>query len=307
MGTYLVMINNFRRGFQHKMLFAVTFLLPIILCILIGVIHFDKPSIRVGILVDSSLGSEYGTMDELNDLLKESKGIKYAKAKEATLNTDLITGKYQVILDYRGSDKLNDYKLISYQTKEKTIVLENAFREAITNQEPILLGRLDKKGMSATERNIAVLVSLFMVFSTIYASGIIKDKQSGALNRFQFAKQSSRGYLLGYVLYNFIIIIVQSMLCMIVLTTVQKTVTIGVLEGVVLSILIAAISTIFGTIICLGSKSEVQANITASALTAIMSLLGGTFVAVETMPFLLRAFSLASPVRWVAEILHLLT
>ena len=111
---------------------------------------------------------------------------------------------------------------------------------------------------------------------------------------------------MGYMLYNLIITCLQLLLCILVLTFIQKDFNLNITEGLILSLVIAVISSIFSMSICLISSSEVQANIITSALTAVMSLLGGTFVAVEAMPALLRILSFASPIRWVVELIRFL-
>lgn len=54
------------------------------------------------------------------------------------------------------------------------------------------------------------------------------------------------------------------------------------------------------------SSSEVQAGILAYSFAVLMSLLGGTFIAVEAIPRLIRMLSYISPMRWVVELLHLI-
>jgi ABC-type multidrug transport system permease subunit len=144
------------------------------------------------------------------------------------------------------------------------------------------------------------------VFAAIQAAGMIRDKQSGTFARYKFARKSSNGYLLGYTLHTFLITFMQVLLCIGVLLVLQRDFVLTCREGLVLSIIITALSTIYAVVICNLSKSEVQANITASGISAIMSLLGGTFVAIEAMPGLLRLLSLASPIRWVVELLKVL-
>ncbi len=306
MGTYLVMINNFKRSFRHKEFFIIIFILPVILCILAGMVKFGKVSIRVGLLGTEMSSTKLVDMDEMIDLLEQSKGIRYSFADEESLNTDLMTGKFNMILDFRNREVIGQFNLLSYQSEDNKIMLKTAFVEAITNKEPIQLGGLKKEGLSVAERSMALLLSMFMIFSTLHASAMIKDRKSGTFDRYQFARQGGSGYVLGYILYNFLITYGQILLCMVALTLIQKDFAISIVEGLLLSIVIAAIATIFSMLICMGSKSELQANITASALAAVMSLLGGTFVAVEAMPGLLRVLSMASPIRWLVELVRVL-
>ncbi len=306
MGTYLVMVNNFRRGFHHKLLFILTFILPILLCLAIGLVKFDKTTIRLGILMSDTDPIKASDKEALYKLLEASKGIKYDKAKEKTLNTDLIAGKFHIILDYRESDAIDQFEIISYQNAENTVFLKNMLQKAFRNKEQIQLTENKKEALSVTERSMAVLLTLFMIFSSIHTSAIIRDRQSGMQKRYEFARRSGSGYILGYMLYNLIITCLQLLLCILVLTFIQKDFNLNIAEVFILTLIIAMISCIFSMSICLISSSEVQANIITSALTAVMSLLGGTFVAVEAMPALLRILSFASPISWVVELIRFL-
>jgi uncharacterized membrane protein (DUF485 family) len=299
------MINNFRRNLNHKLLFAITFLLPVLLCLLIGVVHFGKSDVRVGILKDTTYQSD-NNLKEVYKLLYHTEGIRYADATETSLNTDLITGRYQVVLDYRGSSGINDFHLISFQKKSKVTLIEETFRNAFGQKKPIFPMKADSKGMTASERNIAIMMSLFMVFSTMYSKTIVGDRQNGMVQRYRYARINSQSYIQGYLLFIFLIVFCQNLLGMGIIMAVQTKFSINLLECVLMSVIIAVISTLFGVLISVRSKSEVQVNIMASAITAILSLLGGTFVAVESMPGLLRILSFVSPIRWVVELFSIL-
>lgn len=302
MGIYLVMKNNFRKSFNHKLLFLVSFLLPIVLCVIAGSIKLGKTTIRVGSLEAETNLIQREERQDLYNLLEQSEGIKYAVAKEDSLHTDLMTGKFNLVMDYRNSTSIEDFKLLSYQNEEKIAVLTQVFRTAITEQKSIDFSGLPKKGMTETERTIAVLLTMFMIISSIHAAAIIRDRQSGTYDRYHFARKSDSGYVLGYVMHNFLITYGQIVLCMVVLHFLQAGFIISLTKGVMIGVVIALISTVFSMLICLSSKSEMQANITASSLAAVLSLLGGTFVTIESMPGILRLLSLGSPIRWIVEL-----
>jgi ABC-2 type transport system permease protein len=244
--------------------------------------------------------------DELYRLLDHSKGIQYAEAEEETLNTDLITGKFQMILDYSNSNSINHYEILSYQNEKKSAFFQNILQKALMDKKPIDLTNWKREGLNVTERTMAMLLTLFMVFSSIHTSVIIRDRQNGMETRYQFACKSRNGYILGYMLYSFIITYLQLLMCTLTLMMIQKDFSLSLTEGLVLTIIIAVISVIFAMLICQISRSEVQANIMTSALSAVMSLLGGVFVAVEAMPALLRIISIVSPIRWVIELIRIL-
>jgi ABC-2 type transport system permease protein len=273
---------------------------------ILGAVNFGKITVRVGILGPETGFMDIAGKDEIYRLLDRSEGIRYAPADPDTLNTDLMTGRFQVVLDYRESETAESFELLSYQNEEKTAFLKAMLQEAFSKQEPVKLTGLKPQGLSATERSIAMLFTMFLIFSTVHASMLIRDRQNGIISRYSFARKSSTSYAAGFFLQNLVLTFLQLLLCMAALLLIQKDFLLTAKELLLCSVIMAFISSSFAILICLGSRSEVQSNIAASSLAAVMSLLGGTFVAVEAMPGLLRILSYASPVRWAVELLRIL-
>jgi ABC-2 type transport system permease protein len=304
------MKNNLKRYYRHKALFAVTFLLPLILCTLFGFIDFDQVSLRVGVLSAEELpgDSEPGEEDYraiLYQVLDQSKGITFSRAKEESLNMDLMTGHYQLVLDCR-SENLNELRVIAYKPEKYTAFLQKAVTTAVVNQEPLMLAGLKQKGLQETERSTTMLLTLFMVFSILYASLLIRDKQSGTYLRYQYAKNTKVDYIAGHIVSVFSMTLLQVLICMALLSILSDGFHLSLPEFGILAVAIAGLATLSSVMICMISKSEVQAGVLASSAAVLMSLLGGTFVAVESMPWLLRMISYASPMRWVVELLQLI-
>jgi hypothetical protein len=111
---------------------------------------------------------------------------------------------------------------------------------------------------------------------------------------------------MGYLLHTFLITLFQVALCITALSIVQRGFVLTLGEGLIMSLAITGMSAIYAIAISCFSKSEVSANVLASAFAGIFAILGGTFVAVEAMPGVLRVLSLASPMRWVVELLQIL-
>ncbi len=310
MGCFPVIINNLKRYFQHKPLFAVTFLLPLILCTLFGFIDFEKISLRVGVLTaekgtTSSEPEEGDYRAILTQVLDQTNGISFTPAKEESLNMDLMTGHYQVIFDCRG-ESLSELRIIANKPERYTTFLQKAVTAAVINREPLVLEGLKQKGLQETERSITMLLTLFMVFTILYASLIIRDKQSGTYLRYQYAKNTKVGYIAGHIASVFLMTFLQVLFCMALLSIISDGFHLSLSEFGILALAIAVFATLVSVVICLISKSEVQAGVLASSVAVLMSLLGGTFVAVESMPWLLRMISYVSPMRWVVELLHLI-
>lgn len=296
MGTCQVLINNLKRSWNHKGLLIITFILPVVLCLILGLIPFGKASWRIGILVPEGAEAA-GEREALYKNLAQLEGIKYEEARPKTLHTDLITGKYHMVVDFRHEDEKKPFAIITYRNEAKKLALEESILKGVRSKE---------EGLSLTERAMAFLQTLFIIFSTIHASALIRDKQNGTLTRYRFAKKNQAGYHLGFFIYTFIITHFQLLLSLVSLSIFEKGFSLTLMEALVIPLLMTLNAAVIALLICSSSNSEVSANVTSSSLAAIMSLLGGTFISIEAMPPLLRLLSALSPNRWIVELLRVI-
>lgn len=305
MGIYLVMKNNLKRSMKHRILFVLTFLLPIILCCLFGLIRFDKVDLRIGIL-ESQEDAARNEQAKIFELLDRSEGISYAIAEEGSYHTDLMMGRFHVLLDNRRAASMGEVQIISYQSEKRQQLLQEAIIKMIKDNSPLNLTGFKAKGLSTTERSVTMVLSLFMVFATIHASSIIRDRDSGILIRFLSTGYQKSDYLLGYFFHTLLLTLVQVLICISSLQLLQPGFSLSLREMLLIPLVVAAMSSLYAITICIFSKSEVSSNIMASSIAGIFAILGGTFVAVEAMPGLLRVVSLVSPIRWVVELLQII-
>ncbi len=305
MGIYLVMKNNLKRSIRHRTLFAVTFLLPILLCCLFGLIRFDRVSLRIGIL-ESQRESNKKIQEEIYRLLDQSEGSSYALADAGSINTDLMMGRFHLILDNRSAASIEEVQIISYQSEERQQLLNDAVLKMINDRSPLNLSGFKAPGLSITERSITMVLSLFMVFATVLASALIRDRDSGIMLRYLSTGYHQLDYLLGYFFHTLLLTFVQVLLCISSLSLLQPDFSLSITKALLITSAITVMSGIYAITICTLSKSEISANIIASSMAGIFAILGGTFVAVEAMPGLLRALSLVSPMRWIVELLRII-
>lgn len=301
MGSFLVMKNNFKRSFNKKLSMVMTLLLPIIICLLAGFIRLGEADIRIGILESGLTEFKAENKKALFSIIENSKGMHIVFSEQESTNTDLITGRFNAILDYRNSSSIENFKLITLQNNEKK--LESMIRNILENKTSLDSESPSSQGISIKERTIALLLTMFMIISSIHASVIIKDKQNGTFLRYKFAQKSGISYIMGYIAYNFAITYTQVIVCITILGFIQNDFNISISQLFFLGALIALTSTVISTLVSLSSKSEMHANITTSSIAAVSSILGGSFVAVEAMPGLLRTLSILSPVRWILELI----
>ena len=270
MGIYLVIKNNF--------IFLFSFLFPMLLCLTAGYFNnIGKSDLRIGIISNEKVDKSH-----IDKIIKSKTPFVYEPALAESMYSDLITGKYQVVLDYRNTNQKPE--IISVQNMDK------------------LLGPV--KSLTKTERAIAFLMTLFMVTAVVQGSVIIKDKSRGMLYRYCYSLQKKSSYYIGFFIHNFIITFLQGETAMLIMLLFNKEWELKPAQTVLLAGFIAIIACLYAAFICGVCKSDRNANISASSLAVILSLLGGTFVAVENMPKAFQIMSFLSPIRWVIQIMH---
>lgn len=276
MGTYLVIKNNIRRNLNHKLQCVVTFFIPLVLCLAAGFVNQSaRPALRVGVISDTETGR-----DSIRKILN-TEDFVYKLTSRETMNSDLITGHLQIILDYTGIKDGRQPVIHSVQNKNKPSGVI--------------------KSLTHTERAAAYLMTLFMVLSVVQGAVIITDKTSGTMERYCYSIQKKRSYYAGFYLHNLIMIFLQGSAALVIMRVMNGNWELSAFKGVLTAAVIALFSSAFASFVCAFSRSDMNANITASALTAIFSLLGGTFIAIESMPQLFRILSVISPIRWIIE------
>jgi len=268
------MKNNFKRSYNNRLLFILILILPAITILLAGVVNkISNPSERIGILINAHK-EEYS---HLISILEKTEDVKWEFADEHTLKTDLIMGKYNIVLDYRDTKTINGFKALSYENEKVTT------------------------GITKAEQMISFLLTLLMITSTLNSSVIIKDKKVGTLSRFCYAPTTIFSYVGGNIVYNIILAYCQIIFALLLLKLFH--IQVGISDGyfLIISFIIVLIATAFGIFISYISRSEMKANIIAACITVLFSLLGGSFVSIEKMPFLFQKISAVSPTRWIIE------
>ena len=278
MEAYLVMKNNLKRSFKKKSTYLFMILIPIFIGIA-GVLtnYISEGNISVGVLNNPNNTIK---IEELNNI----KNIKYSEVNENTINTDVIVGKYDFVLDYNNKEEM---KLL--------------IREIVTASESKNI--LSENNISDTERYISMLMTVYLIIATIYAANLNKDRENGTLERFCLAGKKKINYICGYLLSTGIIVFIQVSIAFMFLEIVDKNFTLDISKIILLIFVIMIVSTLYAIVSSLILKKEMRTNIVASSLAMLLSILGGTFIAVDNMPELLQGLSYLSPIRWVLLII----
>jgi len=275
MEIYLVMKNNLKRNFLKKSTYIIMLLLPVVISVIgITVNGISQSTIRVGIIADEAL------FHEVEARLEKFENIEYERADARTIHTDKIMNKYQFVLNY-----------VEESDSESTLnELENL---AANGQVKTVYRLLD------TQRTVAMLMSVYMIIATVYATKIIGDKKDGTFQRFAYSGNGRTRYALGYVFSTGIIVLVQITVAFIILKVFDKNFSLPLLKSAEIISAITIITTVYGVTIAFLSKKDMNANIFASSIVVLLSLIGGILVSISEMPYFLQMVSLISPIRWI--------
>ncbi|HGM3921666.1 TPA: ABC transporter permease, partial [Clostridioides difficile] len=148
------------------------------------------------------------------------------------------------------------------------------------------------------QRIIAFIVLFLMITSTVTASMIIKDKNSGTFTRVLYSPQNIRGYVLGNMLYNFTITYFQYIVSISIIKLFNIDIGMDYIDLILMGVWISALATSFGTFVSSLFNKEMHANLFSTCISLILSLIGGSFISVEKMPTMLQKISIISPTQW---------
>lgn len=278
MAVYQVMNNNLKRVFKNKMTYIWMLVIPIAIG-LFGIFgnRIAEKGIRVGV-IDNQRNAE------ILEKLDKMENIQYQIADKDTIHTEQIMGKYQYIINLNEIEEAN---AVINELEKNTEGSESA----------------NTNSLSATARTVAMLMTAYMVIATIYATKVIQDRNMGVVERFCLTGEKRHSYFGGYVVSTVIIVGVQVGIAFFMISVMDKEFLPDVKVKLLAAVMIIGITTLYGVIHAFLYKKEMTANLMSSSMAILLSILGGTFVAVEKMPVLLQKISIISPVRWILEII----
>ncbi|MDX5610369.1 ABC transporter permease, partial [Clostridioides difficile] len=163
---------------------------------------------------------------------------------------------------------------------------------------PVDISKLQENTLGVLQRIIAFIVLFLMITSTVTASMIIKDKNSGTFTRVLYSPQNIRGYVLGNMLYNFTITYFQYIVSISIIKLFNIDIGMDYIDLILMGVWISALATSFGTFVSSLFNKEMHANLFSTCISLILSLIGGSFISVEKMPTMLQKISIISPTQW---------
>ena len=277
MAIYLIMKNNLKRVFATKFTYMVMILIPVAISF-ISILSdsISNPKIRVGVIGNAE---EFA---EITDFFLLYPSIYCETAEAETMHTDVITGKYQYLIDMTADNK-NSIK----ESLLAIITAENQTQGSRT------------VGMAQTDRKFALLLTAYMMIASMYAAIMIRDKKNGTIERFCVAGFKNHTYHLGFFISTGLVMLCQLSLAVLIFALFDRSFSVSFGRAVEMIVFMATVASAFGVSVASILKSELHANIMASSTVAILSLLGGTFVPIGQMPELFKLISIISPIRWL--------
>jgi ABC-type multidrug transport system permease subunit len=286
---------HYKRNIHKKSTFLITLLLPV-LAVLLGAISgkMSNPVYHIGIL-------ESGHTTKSNTLIttfNSMEGITTDIANAKTLQTDLRTGNFTAIVEFQP-----DGSYLIHSVKDKKIVDSiNILTDSALKMDTAKVS-FDSYSIktSPSSKILAFMLMFLMVTSTLNATLFLKDKTSGTFLRYLYSSRYTISYLLGNMLYNFIITYLQFFLGITLARFLIPDLGISYGSLLLLGIWLSGLAASFATWIASMFKNDMYANQSSSGIVLLFSLIGGTFIPYPQMPDLLQRLSVISPIRWFLE------
>lgn len=292
MNSFRIVRNNFKRSWNRRAGFITNLIIPIIVVILgIFANSVSKPSFSFGIV-------NGGNQPEIVSALSQTNGIRVSDANEDTIKIDLITGKFSAILSFSNAD----YQLFTVKSEKTNHQLKEIIDRYKISGTPVDIEEIVGINISFAQRTIAFILLFLMVTATVTASYMIIDKNNGTLKRYRYSPSKSISYIVGNFIYNYLITFLQFMIAITFIQLFDINLGIGYGNLIFTGVWLSGIATAYGTFFSSIFHKEMYANLFATFLALILSLIGGSFIAFENMPDMLQKISIISPLRWFMDI-----
>lgn len=245
MGFYLVMKNNLKRQFKNKMTYALIIVIPIVIFGMISIVqHFEKKEVRVGII-----GADNSQLVTVEKILA-SDNISWEIVTE-NVNAKYIMGDYHYLVDFS-----EETKAIATLTEADNIATN--YLEKATDDK------------ASARKNLAMIISTYLIIATVYATKLIRDKQEGTVERFKTSGLGTIQYIGGYMASTFIIVLLHIEIIMMLF---RKMLGFNYAMMILIGVGITIIAAIYGVLHACIYKTEMTANMMASSMAVIMSVI----------------------------------
>ncbi len=223
-------------------------------------------------------------------LLGENASLKVIKSPAQELNGSIVS---EIVEAYTNNLNMNiainktlneeaiNIDSIELQNELSKIMSQNYIKEGLFENHKVI----NSKQYYAV--SMLIMVSLFL--TTVGASNIIKERESGTLKRLHSTSMSKMNFLLGKTMAIFLIAVIEVGVYILLTSAILKTSwgsNISSLSIVILShgAAIAGISTLAGSIF----KSQKSLKTVLPIVIMIMAVFGGTFYSIDSVTGFMR-------------------
>ncbi len=302
--TFLILKKEWMKSKKHPIQLLLTLLLPIIVtCLVILFSNQMKPSIRLGFINESARPDIIKSLEESSSLSR----LTFTPADANSLYSDLMISKYAAIIKLKSDYTFEVFSLDAELKEQLSALLQHYSTQEELPLFSSLLGEQSSGTLSSTSRSMSFIFLSMIITATLLAISIHREKTEGLLTRYGLSPHHSLAYVTGFFLFNLGMTLLQTFLTAGLIFTFKLPLDISLSLFILIGSLISfSCSTLAFLIVSLTSH-ELSANILASSIGLLLSLLGGAFLPLTKMPHSFKVISQFTFTRWLIEATDLLT
>ncbi|CAM2963556.1 ABC transporter permease [Hathewaya histolytica] len=329
-----LIIYNFKRIFRNKGNIVSYFIVPIVISVLLINVLSGSSGNKISIYIENKDKGIFSR--DLIERLKTEGNFQIKESKINNVKEEIMKEKIDVALIipenftdsmYIGNPK--KVELITLKGEEVTHFISGAINIYINNlkdiykyskgnreefnsiyksysAEGIKVEEVKIKDLSRNKGATTFALGFFIMFMILFASSIsrliLKDNLSGMSKRICITKIDEKKYILGNVITNLLILMVQSLAVVLILERLIKISTFIPLKYIILILWTFSLCAVALSMLIISfSRSMNGASILTSLIITPTSMLSGSFWPREIMPKFILDISNFIPQTWAID------
>lgn len=332
---FLLALNTLKVTFRKKRNIFIYLLLPAIAAVFIVALYSTEGGGSVNIGICNMAGNSQLSQDFISSIKLQDKfkviSIKSSDIKDAVVSQkadcvlvipenfdeSVLDGSFDKleITSIRGYDQtawtqnyinfymrsLMDISKASAGNKALFDKIYKGFRNQNLKLKSVLL-KDEYHQKTVSEQSVGTITMLMLMTATTTAGFILKEKRERTYFRIFASPVSSKVYVMGNVLSNMIIALVQSVAVVMTMSKILKTnIMMPEAELIFLLFLFGIVCIGFGMLLVAFSNNTNQSSHLATLIVIPTSMLSGCLWPVTLMPDFMQKLSYFFPQRWLLE------
>jgi ABC-2 type transport system permease protein len=329
--SILVALNTLKITFRKKSNFIVFIVIPIISVLISLTLYSNSGSSNIRLGINDKEGSTLSK--DLIKKLKESGNFKITDIGNNNVNSSVMNEKVDCVLvipsDFSKSiynKSFKELQLISIKGEDTTIWIKNSLEIYIQNLldiSTVSKGNIENfnkiyndyknngvsiekasvkdefKSKSVTLQSLGFLVMFMMLGATTTSNLILKEKRNRTYYRVLSSPVNSKTYLLGNMMANLFIMVVQVSAVVFFAVKIFKVETyVPSLELILILLCFGLVAIGLGILIVAFSQDTSQASGLSTLIITPTCMLGGCFWNTSLMPAAVQKVSNFMPQKW---------